>query len=209
MKVKVCGMRQAQNIAEIARIEPDYMGFIFYDRSPRFAGGLDPEVLNLLPAATKRVGVFVDAPEKYIREMAKIYGLDYLQLHGNESPRLCMNLKAGYGVIKAFGVERAEDLKRTAGYEGACDYFLFDTKTVAHGGSGRKFDHSILTACKFETPYLLSGGLSAADAASLTKTGDKRCVGFDLNSRFEITPGVKNPVLIKEFIETIKHIQHE
>ena len=223
MKVKVCGMRDARNIAEIARLKPDYMGFVFYERSPRYAGSLEPGALDVLPPEIGRVGVFVDAPLERVLETAARYDLDMVQLHGSESPEMCSKLRRRYGVIKSFGIGDASDLERVAPYEGTCDYYLFDAKTPIHGGSGLRFDHGVLAAYEGATPYFLSGGLRAEDAAALAAfaspdtsaspplpppfaPGDGRCVGFDINSGFETAPGVKDPAQVEQFMKTIKNI---
>lgn len=205
MKIKVCGMRDVGNIAEIARLTPDFMGFIFYERSPRFAGGLGPASLDVLPAQTKRVGVFVDATEHYIREIAKKYKLDFVQLHGNESPEMCASLRNGdVGVVKAFGIADGSDLARVEGYDGVCDFYVFDAKTPAHGGSGRQFDHSVLKAYGGTTPYLLSGGISPDYVPGPEVIGDPRFMGFDINSRFETAPGVKDAAAVGKFFEFVR-----
>ena len=204
MRVKVCGMRDGINIAAIARLKPDFMGFIFHEPSPRYAGNLDPAALGSLAPSTLRVGVFVDAAEDYIRETAARYRLDFVQLHGTESTAVCSGLRKDIGVIKALGVCDGSDIERAAGYDGSCDYLLFDTKSPVHGGSGRKFDHSLLGAYRGETPYLLSGGLGVEDACLLPVFENGRCAGFDINSRFETAPGVKDPLLVEQFIKTIK-----
>ncbi len=202
-------MREAENIAAVARLEPDYLGFIFYEKSPRFAGELAPSALKSLPRTIRRVGVFVDAPEESIREIAEAYGLDLLQLHGDETPEMCARLREIRPVIKAFGIENEEDVKKSEHYAGTCDYFLFDTRTPARGGSGRPFDHRLLVHYTGPVPYLLSGGLGPADAARLAAIDDPRCVAVDVNSRFESVPGVKDPALVQPFIETIKNQRYE
>ncbi|MDR2040083.1 MAG: phosphoribosylanthranilate isomerase [Bacteroidales bacterium] len=207
MKVKVCGMREIRNITEIARLVPDFMGFIFYVGSPRFVEDLHPLALDsTLSPKTKRVGVFVNEPEEQIEETAVKYKLDCIQLHGIEPPDFCVKLRNRYKVIKAFGIENADDLSKTNNYEGTCDHYLFDTKTSGYGGSGLKFDHRFLSMYSGKTTYLLSGGLSVEDAVSLHQIIDERCIGVDINSRFETAPGVKNPELIRKFMETIKKI---
>lgn len=204
MKVKVCGMRYDGNIVQIARFKPDFMGFIFYDRSPRYAGDITAETLDILPNETKRVGVFVDAPEDYIRATAVKYKLDYVQLHGSEPPAVCNSLRRDFKVIKAFGISTATDFEQITAYETTCDLYVFDTKTPTHGGSGRKFDHSLLSIYKGGTPYLLSGGISPDDAQLEGAFANSLCVGFDINSRFETQPGMKDTAMVKKFIETIK-----
>jgi phosphoribosylanthranilate isomerase len=208
MLIKVCGMRRERNIAEVALSAPDLMGFIFYDRSPRYAGEMPPRALDTLSPATKRVGVFVDAPKERILEIARKYALDLVQLHGAESPEMCSALRAeGLGVIKAFGIGSREGVERAAAYEGTCDYYVFDTAGAEHGGTGRKFDHSLLTAYSGSTPWLLSGGLGPEEAPALALFARKnpRCAGFDINSRFETAPGTKDPEAIKQFMKTIKN----
>jgi phosphoribosylanthranilate isomerase len=206
MKIKVCGMREPQNIARIALLKPDYMGFIFYPLSPRFVGSLPPEALEgLTSAGIRRIGVFVNAPETYIFEMGECYRLDGVQLHGSESPEVCARLRQKHLVIKAFGVASEADLRTADDYAGACDLFLFDTKTPAHGGSGQAFDHRILVAYTGITPYFLSGGISETDAASLREWRDDRCVAVDINSRFESAPGIKNVEAVERFITTLRN----
>lgn len=196
-------MRDPANIAAVGRLEPDFMGFIFYEQSPRFAGDLAPEALDVLPARTKRVGVFVDETEARILELMERYMLDYVQLHGSESPEMCARLRAEVGVIKAFGVAEAEDVARAAEYEGTCDYYIFDTRTPTHGGSGRRFDHDLLKSYNFLTPFMLSGGIGpenmTEDAAVLRQLG-LRHIGYDINSRFELEPGLKNEKFIAKFL---------
>ena len=207
MMVKVCGMRDAQNIAAIARLTPapDMMGFIFHAPSPRNVCSMLPEALKALPSGIKRVGVFVDAPIERILETAYRYGLDLVQLHGEETPEICAELRGlGLGVIKAFGVALREDVDRTAEYENTCDLYIFDTRTTNHGGSGVKFDHALLENYRGTTPYLLSGGLGPDDAEHLAAARYPFCVGFDINSCFETLPGVKEPAAIEKFIKTIK-----
>jgi phosphoribosylanthranilate isomerase len=207
MKIKVCGMREERNIADVARLTPDFMGFIFYEPSPRHAGEMPPEALDSLSPATKRVGVFVNAPMDRILDAVRRYTLDLVQLHGSEPPEMCAALRANRtGVIKAFGIGGPGDVERAAAYDGTCDLYIFDTAAAAHGGTGRKFDHSLLESYRGDTPYMLSGGLGPDDAPTLASFVRKnpRCVGFDINSRFETTPGAKDPATIKQFMETIK-----
>lgn len=195
-------MRNPANIAEVAALEPDYMGFIFYEKSPRFAATLNPVAL---PDNVRRVGVFVNAPIAEIEDTAERYGLQTLQLHGSESPETCQKLRTkDYEVIKAFGIETAEDFKQTAEYEGCCDLFLFDTRTPGHGGSGFRFDWRILDLYNGKTPFLLSGGISATDAQEILNIGHPCFYGVDLNSRFEIEAGLKDAGSLERFIKTIR-----
>lgn len=202
LKIKVCGMRQPDNITEVAALQPDYMGFIFYEQSPRYAGALDP---CALPSTIRRVGVFVNAPLPEIIAIAKHYGLRTLQLHGSEPPELCETLRIkGYEVIKAFGIAAADDFAQTVPYEENCDLFLFDTRTPDYGGSGRRFNWTILNLYNGNTPFFLSGGISAADADELLKINHSKLYGIDLNSRFETEAGIKDAGSLERFIKTIR-----
>lgn len=195
-------MKNPDNITEVAGLEPDYMGFIFYERSPRYAATLDP---SSLPDNVRRVGVFVNASAAEIEETAKRYKLQALQLHGSESPETCQALRAkGYEIIKAFGIETAEDFKQTTGYEGYCDLFLFDTRTPGHGGSGLRFDWRILDLYNGKTPFLLSGGIAETDAEKIKTLNQPKPYGIDLNSRFETEAGLKDAASLERFIKTIR-----
>ncbi|MDR1342531.1 MAG: phosphoribosylanthranilate isomerase [Prevotellaceae bacterium] len=204
MKIKVCGMKEARNIAEVARLQPDYMGFIFYSRSPRFAEGLPPDTLEALPPETLRAGVFVNAARDYVARQAARYRLDLLQLHGDETPDDCARLKSGYKIIKAFGIQSEADFAALHRYEGVCDYFLLDTKTPLRGGSGEKFDHRLLVGYRSKTPFFLSGGIAPGDAANLADLRLPCCEALDVNSCFEASPGVKNVAALQKFIEAIR-----
>lgn len=208
MLIKVCGMREPENIRRVAEAGADWIGFIFYARSPRFAESLSPDEISKEKAVREppvRVGVFVDATPEYIMETGNKYALGYLQLHGNESPDTCYALqKRGYAVIKAFSIANEEDLKLTTNYEGRADYFLFDTKCNEYGGSGKQFDWSVLTAYKGQTPFLLSGGINPDSAEAIRNFHHPKLAGLDLNSGFEIAPGMKDAEKLKTFIDKIK-----
>jgi phosphoribosylanthranilate isomerase len=206
LKIKVCGMKQPDNIRLLSDLPIDMMGFIFYPRSPRYAGNLEPDVLKIIPEKIKKVGVFVNAEKTEILKTAKRYGLNILQLHGTETPELCHSLRdEGYEIIKVFSIANAEDLENCALYENVCNYFLFDTKTAAYGGSGQTFDWSILSEYKGLTPFFLSGGIGIDEINScnfqLLKSTNPNLYALDLNSRFEIKPGLKNIDLLKRLFQ--------
>lgn len=205
MLIKVCGMKYAANIALLGELEPDYMGFIFYKKSPRYVHGLlPPKIVSDIPEHIKKTGVFVNAPIDEIMSMAEIYQLDAIQLHGQEPPALGRELKAkGFVVLKAFHLQSAEDLKTTIAYEDACDYFLFDTPSTAHGGTGQKFNWQLLEAYKGPCPYFLSGGIGPDDAETIKNLSAIQPIGLDINSRFEREPGLKNIEAIQTFIEQL------
>lgn len=202
-------MREPRNIREVATTGIDWMGFIFYARSPRFIGNESDEetarIKAIRESSLRTVGVFVNASSEYMQEMAQKYTLDYLQLHGNESPEACYELqKRGYAVIKAFSIASEEDLAATVSYEGRVDYFLFDTKCNNYGGSGKQFDWSVLAAYTGQTPFLLSGGIHPESVEAIRNFRHPRFAGIDLNSGFETEPGVKNAGQLKTFVEKIK-----
>ncbi|MEO9477645.1 MAG: phosphoribosylanthranilate isomerase [Cyclobacteriaceae bacterium] len=195
MKLKVCGMREKDNIGELLLLKPDFIGFIFYAKSPRFVGSFE---IPKVPKETKKVGVFVNEDESVIMGCVEKHGLDYAQLHGNESVELAKSLKQkGVGVIKVFGVMDAFPNEEIRPYEDAVDYFLFDTKTPAHGGSGEKFDWSILKSYDSPKPFFLSGGIDVSDLEEIKKMNIEKLEVIDVNSRFEIAPGLKDIEKVK------------
>lgn len=201
MIVKVCGMRDAENIREVEALGVDWMGFVFHRTSPRFVG----ELPDYLPQRAKRVGVFVDETEEQIMETVQLFRLDMVQLHGHETPDFCNRIRSkGLKVIKAINVQNTFSTEEVSFYERACDYFLFDTKTPLPGGSGQKFDWSSLSAYRGTTPFLLSGGISPDDADRVEAFVHERCIGIDLNSRFETSPANKDIHLLQSFIDKIK-----
>lgn len=261
MLVKVCGLREAENIRRISRLDVDWIGFIFYPRSPRYllrdlpcgsAEETERLIADLFPAAPdepwgfgqrggqsfpdrrdslslpaacgqspaqfanregrvwpapRRVGVFVDESVERIRRIADMFRLDYLQLHGRETPDECYALqKRGYSVIKAFSVESAADLLRTEPYEGRADYFLFDTRCEGYGGSGRRFDWDLLSAYAGATPFLLSGGIGPDSLDALRSFRHPRMAGIDLNSAFESSPGRKDVDKLARFIGAFRAV---
>jgi len=200
MIIKVCGMRDAQNIRDVESLGVDWIGMIFWPKSKRYVA----EVPSYLPEHLKKVGVFVDSTLDDILQHISDYQLDIIQLHGQESPDFAKALKP-HTIIKAFNIEKADDLLQTEKYEGIADYFLFDTKGKMVGGNGQKFDWSVLTAYQGKTPFLLSGGIGPEDVESVKSFRHPRCIGIDLNSRFESEPGFKDINQLKTFINNIRY----
>ena len=192
-------MRNAENIREVSALGIDLMGFIFWPKSSRYVS----EPPSYLPTDCKRVGVFVDASLEDIRQHIHDYQLDIVQLHGHESPEFAKVLKPAI-IIKAFNIATAEDLAQTIPYEGIVDYFLFDTKAQLPGGSGEQFDWSVLSQYEGTTPFLLSGGNGPDDAERIKAFHLERCIGIDLNSRFELAPALKDVHQLKEFLKKVK-----
>lgn len=204
-KIKICGMKYPENIAEITILQPDYMGFIFYDKSPRYFENDIPE----LPKSIQKVGVFVNATFEEIAAKVKQYKLDLVQLHGEESPELCQLIETKLvKVIKAFAIHKNFKFNTLENYFNTCSYYLFDTKGTNHGGNGIAFDWTILKHYHLNKPYFLSGGIGLENATELQlflqKDYAKNCIAIDLNSKFEIEPGFKNPQTLNEFITTLK-----
>ncbi len=206
MKIKVCGMKYPENIQELNKLPIDYMGMIFYQKSPRYIDNqLCQNVGNIHSRNIKRVGVFVNSTVDYIVEMIDRYKLDLIQLHGDESPDFCIELNKTTPIIKAFSISEASDFEQTKAYEGLRGYFLFDTKTSQYGGSGKKFDWSILNAYDGDTPFFLSGGISAEDVEQIKAIKHPRLYGVDLNSKFETGPGLKDIQLLDQFIKQLRN----
>lgn len=198
MIIKTCGMRDADNIRAVSELGIDWMGFIFWAPSSRYVS----EKPSFLPTRQKRVGVFVDARIEEVRSKVDEYALDLIQLHGSESPAFCERLKANsrQQLIKAFNIATQEDLEQTIPYEGLVDYFLFDTKAKMVGGNGTQFDWSVLSAYQGNTPFLLSGGIGPDDAEKVRNFHHPQLAGIDLNSRFELSPALKDIEKLKQFI---------
>lgn len=207
MKIKVCGLASPENIREISSLRPDMMGFIFYAPSPRNACALLHSNVTSLPDGIERVGVFVDSPLEHTLHVASRYALTTIQLHGKESPEMCRAVREnGYKVMKAIGVNATIDWETLSEYKGNVDYLVLDTLTAVHGGSGRKFDWTLLSDYHLDIPFLLSGGIGPDDAASVVKAARElpSMIGVDINSRFESSPGIKNIRLLNEFITEIR-----
>ena len=216
-------MRDAQNIREVSQLGVDMIGMVFYPKSPRYVemqsshAGIIPdyvkEDINIKSAKSPaRVGVFVDDMVQNIVTRVVNYHLDYVQLHGNEPREMCENLRLtldpdirpGIKIIKAISVSDASDIQKYKEYVGAVDLFLFDTKCKTVGGSGQQFDWQVLEQYDGEVPFLLSGGIGPEDASRLHAFHHPKCIGIDLNSRFEIEPGVKDVEKLKGFLNEIQ-----
>lgn len=200
-------MRDDDNILAVSDLQPDYMGFIFYEKSPRFVG-TDFQFVYKFPASVKKVGVFVNASSEEMIRQVKRLGLDYLQLHGNESAEQCEELKkAGIKLIKAFSIGDDFDFSITEPYEKSVDYFLFDTKGKYYGGNARTFDWDILKKYNQKIPFFLSGGLSPYNVMEAMKLNGLNIHAVDVNSGVEITPGLKDVNKVKSIKEILDHEQ--
>ena len=199
--IKVCGMCEGENIREVESPDIDMIGFIFYSKSPRYLC----EMPDYMPANARRVGVFVNEDKQTIEMFADRFSLDFIQLHGNESPEYCRSLQlSGLKLIKAFPIASRKDLQNVHNYSNFCKYFLFDTKCEQRGGSGNQFDWSILHIYKGRTPFILSGGINPYSAKALKEFQHPLLVGYDLNSRFEVKPGKKDVQRIHLFLNELR-----
>ncbi len=188
MKLKICGMKYSENIQEIAQLQPDYLGFIFYEKSARYFD----DKLTGIDKSIQKVGVFVNASLEEILDKVKRYDLQLVQLHGNESREFCDLLKhINITIIKTFSVDDDFDFTVIYPYESVCDYFLFDTKGKHPGGNGTTFNWQILENYPSKKPFFLSGGIGLGDIKKIQKM-NLPIYGIDVNSKFEIKPGLKH-----------------
>lgn len=210
MKIKVCGMRQRENIEELVRLNPDYVGFIFYPQSKRYVGDeISSEILAVIPSNIQKVGVFVDEPFESLLDKYSINGLDILQLHGSELPEYCDRLKKmGIQVIKTFKFANDFDFESIKPYESSCDYFLFDTAGKTAGGTGIKFDWDLINQYTGSKPFFLSGGIGSSDFQAISNISHPNLFGVDVNSGFEIVPGMKDILKVSTFIKELRTQLH-
>jgi phosphoribosylanthranilate isomerase len=211
MKIKVCGLRDAANLEQIAALNPDFVGFIFYEQSPRFVGeSLDEATVRALPRSIKKVGVFVNASPDYILRNVKRYDLQYVQLHGNETPDLCRSLQnRGINIIKAFRVDASFNFSMLNNYKAFSDFFLFDAKGEQPGGNGIVFDWGLLRNYDNEKPFFISGGIGLDNLDQLAQLKGMKLYGVDVNSAVEVSPGVKDVEKVKELIARLRPVEEE
>ncbi|MFZ5555020.1 MAG: phosphoribosylanthranilate isomerase [Bacteroidota bacterium] len=204
MKIKVCGLNNPENILSLLPLQPDYAGFIFYKKSPRYFSlpGFD----NIPFGKTKKCGVFVNENPEVVLKIINQYALDAVQLHGEETSEYAHRIQQGGAeVIKAFSIYPAFRFEMTLPYVNSCDYFLFDTKGKNYGGNGKKFNHGYLKHYHNQKPFFLSGGIGPEDLEPVKEIQNSgaNIHGVDINSRFEISPGIKNIEIINQFINQI------
>ena len=207
MKLKVCGLKNEENILQMLGCNPDYIGFIFYAKSPRYVGKeLSVEFTQSIKT-TKKVGVFVNENEVTILDIASRYGLDFVQLHGNETAEFCNEIRESVPVIKAFQIDEDFNFSMLEEYESACDYFLFDSKSQQFGGSGNVFNWKKLDEYNLQKPFFLSGGidLENIDEVLHLKSQYSNLIAIDVNSRFETESGIKDIEKIKLVSNKIKN----
>ncbi len=212
MMIKVCGMRDPHNIADVAALAPMLMGFIFHEPSPRdVTRTLSPDTISSLPPYVRPVAVFVDKDSRFIMDITKLYGFRIVQLHGNESPRLCRTLRNnGLVVLKALSIGENVDWTEYTPYSDCVDMFVMDTRCSCKGGSGCKFDWRLLESYSLPVPYLLGGGIGPEDIPFILEAMRPGMAGIDINSRFETQPGLKDMHLLINFILSLRKFnEHE
>lgn len=197
LQLKVCGMTQQENVQQLAKLKPDYVGLIFHEKSPR---NIAFENTIQVPENMRKVGVFVNETEGFILDRIEQFNFKYVQLHGNESPHFCKKVKQlNRKIIKAFNIHEGFDFSQLSAYEPYCDYFLFDALGENAGGNGIQFNWTLLSNYKGETPFFLSGGITPGTVKKLKEFEHPRFAGVDINSGFETTPGIKDVAKIKQF----------
>ena len=204
MQIKVCGMRDPLNLEQVCSLLPEYVGFIFYPRSKRFVGiHPDPALFCIPGPAIKKVGVFVDEELEQVRKTIGLYGLEAVQLHGSESVDYCRQLSGEpVEVIKV--LDPHGSIPELEEYLEVADYFLFDSAGAGKGGTGQKFDWKLLGNLPHSAPFLLSGGIGPGDAGHIRSLDLQGLMGVDINSRFELSPGIKNIERLREFVIEIR-----
>jgi len=201
MIIKVCGLKFEQNLNDISALDIDMVGYNFYEPSPRYVQNKLPNISSHI----KKVGVFVNASESFILQKVYEYNLDYAQLHGDENLEFCKKIKAYIPIIKVFRVNDKLDVNLLKTFD-FCDFFLFDTATKQFGGSGQKFDWSLLNEFGIKVPFLLSGGIGPDDLEDILKISHSQFLGIDINSKFEISSGLKDIEKVKAFVDEIKKL---
>lgn len=203
LKIKVCGMRYPENLEQLCDLGPEFVGFIFYPRSGRFVGdNPNPALFEIPGPGTAKVGVFVNEEISRVRRAVRIFNLDAVQLHGEESVEYCGRLSGEVMVLKA--LDPNGNRSEIESYGSVVDYLLFDTPGDGYGGSGQKFDWKLLNDLQAPAPFLLSGGIAPGDADAIRCVENTGIVGVDLNSRFELSPGRKDIQELKKFIIEIR-----
>lgn len=213
MRIKVCGMTSTEQVMQLDTMGVEFAGFIFYPKSPRYVlkHMSRPEIKKIKGQHINKVGVFVNTPVEELLQIVDDCGLHLVQLHGDETPKYCEKVADYVGVIKAFRLREDDQvLWKIKDYQEIADMFLFDTDGMGYGGTGKKFNWSMLKGLNINKPFFLSGGIAPADVdelASFVKdTVAKDLFSIDVNSKFEITPGLKDMQTVEKFVKAIKQL---
>ncbi len=207
LKIKICGMTDSGNVREVSSLSPDFMGFIFYPKSARYVGDKpDPALFKAVPKEIIKTAVFVNESFDKVMDISGKHHIDHLQLHGRETPEMCELLRSsGKTLIKAIPGDQVNDKSSLKAYEEVCDYLLFDTPVSTFGGSGRKFDWSLLEDMDVPKPFFLSGGIGPEDGEELLRMNLQKLFAIDVNSRFELEPGIKDVGSLSSFFKKIRN----
>lgn len=209
MRIKVCGMTLPEQVNALDDMGVSLAGFIFYPKSPRYVGNMiSPEKIKKIKGRIAKVGVFVNATYDELMKTVEDYRLDMVQLHGDETPRYCEKIADYISVIKAFRMSENDNIEWTIKpYQDVCDMFMFDTMGAGYGGTGKKFNWDVLKGAVINKPFFLSGGIEPGDEEKLKAFANgpeaKNLFAVDINSKFEITAGVKNMDKVKQFVENM------
>ncbi|TDX00947.1 phosphoribosylanthranilate isomerase [Dinghuibacter silviterrae] len=212
MRIKVCSLTQMDQLQALDEAGVEFVGLMLYPKSPRFLGNLlSPDEVRRARWRTNKVGVFVNPTYEEVMRSVDAYGLHMVQLHGDETPKFCERISEQLETIKAFRVAPDDNVEyRVRNYSGACDLFLFDTAGQNYGGTGRKFDWDVLSKVQFSKPFILSGGIGPEDVENVRKFAQgpagENMFAIDVNSKFEVRPGLKDLDLLKPFIEAVHTI---
>jgi phosphoribosylanthranilate isomerase len=204
VKIKVCGLKHPENIKAVAALGPDYMGFICYDLSPRFINEMPAEPLQTIESEIYKTGVFVNEGEETINNLIDEFGFNTIQLHGDESPDFTSSFRTKVKVIKAFGIDDSFNFDYLEPYADSVDYFMFDTKTSAYGGSGKTFNWEILDKYTLNKPFFLSGGISLDNLEQIKTIKHPQFYAVDLNSKFETEPGLKDVQKLEQAFKILR-----
>jgi phosphoribosylanthranilate isomerase len=210
MRIKVCGMTLPEQVNALDEMGVDFAGFIFYPKSPRYVGHkISPEKMKQIKGRIAKVGVFVNTPYEELMRTVEDYRLDMVQLHGDESAFFCEKVANYVTVIKAFRLSDDDPLDwMVRPFQESCDMFMFDTMGAGYGGTGKKFDWNVLKQANLDKLYFLSGGIEPGDEAELTafqnEEAARKLFSIDINSRFEITAGVKDMIKVEAFVKSLK-----
>ena len=209
MIIKLCGLKTKNNVKDLQHVRVDMVGLNFYESSVRYVpdDDLTTQRMDTIPAHIKKVGIFVDASLEEIQWRMASFNLDVVQLHGSETVEFCKQIAADIPVWKAFGISEHFDFGILAGYASYCEYFVFDTASTVHGGSGQSFDWEVLKGYTGNVPFLLSGGIGPDDAEKVLAFKHPAFAGIDINSRFEFAPSNKDMGKVYDFVESIRKDQ--
>ena len=209
MIIKVCGLRDKVNIKDICSLDIHMIGLNFYKPSSRYVPSYNHDSIDQIPDHIDKVGVFVKEELSSLKEKVKLFGLDYIQLHGDESPEYCQAASEIARVIKVFRVDEDFEFSEVSAFYESIKYYLFDTKTKHFGGSGKQFSWNKLDEYHGTIPFLLSGGIGPKDHQAINEINHKAFAGIDINSQFEVAPAIKSKSQIETFIQKLKQINSE